>query len=367
MADRQITVLFLLNEASESSIPLEVAAKLDETEINVEVCAFFDPDEDTFGVNVRSLGASSQLDPRPYLRLLRVISETDPDIVHIHSNATGSVIRVLLAMDNVKLVSTEHNSHMHFSRLKRIINGVTNPLNDVVVANSEMTKLSFSSWEQSLLSISDTTVRKIHNGVNTEAVSEGRKSGHAPSLPDGFIIGTAGRMVTQKNHAAIVRGAAPIIREQNDAHLVFVGKGELETNLQNLVEEYGIRDNTHFLGYLPKRADVYAVMDNMDIFAFPSKYEGFGVAVAEAMAVGTPVVANKIPVLEEVIGDAGILVDIDTGESLTAPLKSLYEDEGRRRHLGNAGAQRIEDYFHLGKTVHDHVALYRMLVGYVPN
>lgn len=229
------------------------------------------------------------------------------------------------------------------------------------MANSETTKRSFARWEKILLSNAGTNVQIVHNGVDIKAVEDGQAAGEVPPLPDGFLIGTAGRQVPQKNQAALIRAAAPLINEYEDVHLVFIGKGELESDLQALAETKGIAEETHFLGYLPKRNDVYAVMSEFDLFGFPSAYEGFGVAVAEAMAVGIPVVANDISVLREVVGDAGVLIDVENTETFTEAMDALIQNEGRRRALATAGQERIERYFTLERTVDKHVELYKKL------
>jgi len=354
-------VLVVLNDAGEASIPLEVAAGVDTDDLSVDVCSFFKPDTDTFGVDVTWLGVSSQLDPRGYARLVRLVRRIDPNVVHIHPNATGSVARCLLALTDTAVVTTEHNSHDHFGRLKRVVNGLTNVLNDVVVANSETTRRSFAKWERVLLSKTGTDVKVIHNGVDVDSVVAGGEAGTLPPLPDGFRIGTAGRLVPQKNQAALIRAAAPVVTEHDDVHLLLVGSGELETELKALAADHGISENTHLLGYLPRRRDVYEFMGALDVFAFPSRYEGFGVAVAEAMVAGVPVVANNIPILHEVVGDAGVFVDANDTAAFSDAIADLYDDEEWRRDLAAAGAERIEREFSLAWTVDEHTALYREL------
>lgn len=360
MNDEQIRVLIVLNEAGEASIPLEVAANINVSDINIDVCAFFEPDDETFGVDVHSLNASSQVDPMAYLRLLKLVRELNPDVVHVHANATGSVARVLLtATDDATIVTTEHNTHDDFGHIKRILNGVTNTLNDVVIANSHATRDSFADWEQQLFDTTGTLVRVMHNGVDVDAIEQARDNADPPVLPDGFLVGTAGRLVEQKNQAALIRAAAPLVETNDDVHVVLVGSGPLRDDLETLATRLGIHDHVHFLGYLPRRRDVYGVIDALDIFVFPSAYEGFGVAVAEAMALETPVVVNDISVLREVVGDAGIFVDVEDETSFTEVLTRLSQDDRQREDLGRRARERIHEQFTLTETVSAHKTLYR--------
>jgi glycosyltransferase involved in cell wall biosynthesis len=72
------------------------------------------------------------------------------------------------------------------------------------------------------------------------------------------------------------------------------------------------------------------------VFAFPSRYEGFGLPLLEAMACGAPVVSSNASSLPEVVGNAGLLVDPSDVEGLCSALRQLLEDEPRRQALGEA-------------------------------
>ncbi len=79
------------------------------------------------------------------------------------------------------------------------------------------------------------------------------------------------------------------------------------------------------------------------VFAFPSRYEGFGLPLLEAMACGAPVVSSNASSLPEVVGDAGLLVDPSDVEGLCSALRQLLEDEPRRQALSAAGRARAAD------------------------
>jgi glycosyltransferase involved in cell wall biosynthesis len=78
------------------------------------------------------------------------------------------------------------------------------------------------------------------------------------------------------------------------------------------------------------------------VFAFPSRYEGFGLPLLEAMACGAPVVSSSASSLPEVVGDAGLLVDPSDVEGWCAALRQLLEDEPRRQALASAGRARAQ-------------------------
>jgi glycosyltransferase involved in cell wall biosynthesis len=80
------------------------------------------------------------------------------------------------------------------------------------------------------------------------------------------------------------------------------------------------------------------------VFAFPSRYEGFGLPLLEAMACGAPVVSSSASSLPEVVGDAGLLVDPSDVGGLSSALRQLLEDEPRRQALAMAGRARAQTF-----------------------
>ncbi len=356
-----ISVCVVLAAANELSIPLEVASNVSVDDIDVTVLSLFEPGDATFGVDVSSLSVESQYDPRAYARLFRFLRQRQFDVVHVHANFSGAITRILAQFTgDALLVTTEHNSHQHFGRTKNLINGVTNTLNDAIVLNSECTEESLHQWEKFLLSAFDIDTGVIHNGVNVDRIRN--PSDTLPvDLPDHFLIGHCGRMCYQKNQPALINATAPLIQEHGDVSLVLTGDGPTRAKLETLCREHGIRDDTYFLGYLPRRDQIYELFKHLNVFVFPSRFEGFGVAAAEAMTAGVPVVANNLPVLREVLGDAALYVDATDTDRLSETVDSVYEDDQVAEELSEAGRSRGETQFSISNTVSEYVDLYRRL------
>lgn len=104
-----------------------------------------------------------------------------------------------------------------------------------------------------------------------------------------FVVGHIGRFNQQKNHIFLIRIFSEIVKQNENAVLFLVGKGELEKEIQIQINELGIQDHVIFLGV---RSDVPDILSAMDVFIFPSLYEGMPNVVIEAQATGLPCVIS---------------------------------------------------------------------------
>lgn len=355
-----IRVLVVLERADESSHPLEVAAGIESTseDIDLTVCSFRPADAATFGVEVVSLDATTRLNPRPYRRLDALIR--DADVVHVHPIAVGAVVRVLAAARGVPVVKTEHNTHADYGRAKNLVNGTTNALCDVVVTVTDALADDFRAWERALLRAAGVRTTVIHNGIDADAVRARADRPVPVDLPDGLLVGAGSRLVAQKNLGTLIEALAREADDHPALHVVLTGEGPQRAPLAALARERGVRDRVTFTGYLPERADVHALLDRLDLYAMPSRHEGFGVAALEAMAAGLPVVASDIPPLREVVGDAGVFVDPGNPGDVAAALRKLASDADERAALSAAAVERA-DAFPVDRTIREHVDLYRDL------
>lgn len=105
-----------------------------------------------------------------------------------------------------------------------------------------------------------------------------------------FVIGHVGRFAYQKNHEFLIEVFREIVRKDSHVRLLLVGIGELEDKIKAKVREYSLEDKVIYTG---KREDVGGLMQAMDIFAFPSRFEGFGIVLIEAQAAGLKCLTSK--------------------------------------------------------------------------
>lgn len=164
------------------------------------------------------------------------------------------------------------------------------------------------------------------------------------------LILYVGGISPHKNLQALLRAAAIVQRkEPGPWHVVLVGdyKGDsflgCYRELSEMVRTLGLVNRVTFTGFVPDE-DLVLLYNAAAMLVLPSKGEGFGLPVVEAMACGIPVAASNLNSLPEVLGGAGLLFDPDSDEAVAASLLRLLREPDLRADLSRRGLARAEAY-----------------------
>ncbi len=175
------------------------------------------------------------------------------------------------------------------------------------------------------------------------------------------VLTFTGRLVSSKGIDTTIRALALL---PPDVTLLVIGSGPRLADLQALARRLGVTSRVQFLvdvGY----EDLPRYLALSDVFVFPSqnRLEGFGLAAAEAMASGLPVVVADMPGVREVIepGREGLLADPVIPEDFARPVLELLNDPAMRKRMGEAGRKRAEEHFALQKVTGELERVYREL------
>jgi glycosyltransferase involved in cell wall biosynthesis len=153
-----------------------------------------------------------------------------------------------------------------------------------------------------------------------------------------------------KNHETLLRAFAKVTKE-HDVTLVLTGAtgagawgSALSTQPQivELAEQLGIAANLRMVGYLPRK-QLMALYAEATLLAFPSRFEGFGLPIVEAMAAGCPVLAADATALPELVEGAGLLIDPDDVDEWARQIGRVLGRPTRREELGQAGRHRVSE------------------------
>ena len=191
--------------------------------------------------------------------------------------------------------------------------------------------------------LSDKFVR-IYNGYNIAAMRQ-RAEAPLPAdfAPRGYLLSVARLEESQKDITTMLNAYAlfhrsMLIRGLTPPQLVLVGEGRSRNQLQQLAESLGIAGNVLFAGFRP---DAAPYMANSMALVHSSRYEGFGLVLAEAIILGKPVIATDCPTGPAEIldnGKAGLLIPVGDAEAMAQAMERVATDPALRGHLSEAAS-----------------------------
>lgn len=165
--------------------------------------------------------------------------------------------------------------------------------------------------------------------------------------PGGKVLVSAYNLEPRKNNVLLLKAVHRLRGEFPELKLVLFGRGLItpkrERTFDELIAELGLGDVVVRPGVITDQM-LRQLYRRADIFVFPSRYEGFGLPVLEALACGACVAAGKTSALAEVAGDAAMLVDTVDPEKLANELAALLRDRARQDQLRAAGPARARQF-----------------------
>lgn len=303
----------------------------------------------TTGSLVRRI--SPLLDLRAFFALVRIIRRERPDVVHTHTSKAGLLGRAAATVCRVpRIVHTPHGHvfHGHFgraaSRLFLFLERLASRMTDRLIALTEGEKRDYLARsvarEGDIEVIPSGVDLAPHAPVRGDRAAARRGLGLDPGRP---LVGFAGWFSTVKGVADLLEAMPAVWREFPACGLVFLGRGELEETLRLRAASLDGQGRVVFLGW---REDLPRILPLLDLFVLPSRNEGMGRVLVEAMACGVPIVAAAACGIPELVdhGRTGLLVPPGDVEALAAGIRRLLGDRALAARLAAAGLQRCRNY-----------------------
>lgn len=239
-------------------------------------------------IKIISLRKNYLIDLVNFWNIFRTIKKIKPDILHTHlggdiyGRLAGKIAGVPI------IVSTEHNLNQNERRLATVLKKFTSRYAAKIFAVSEAAK----NDALKRYSLSPKKITVIYNGIDLNAFKPIEREANKP-----LIIGALGRLTIQKGFETLIEAAT---KTANKDYLVKVaGTGELEKTLKDKITALGLAKRFELLGEV-KASDFLA---SIDIFVFPSLWEGLGLALLEAGAMAKPIIASETGGIKEIITD----------------------------------------------------------------
>lgn len=311
------------------------------------------------GVPYERLPCPRDLDASLARRVVRSVRAARPDLVHthlVHGDLYGALGAVAA---RATLVSTKHNDDPFRAGPFRFAErALTARAARVITITDSLRRFNLEQ-----VGLPAAKLVTVHYGLDVPpaAWSGAGAAAGAPSLdglpPGARLLVAVARLDRQKGLDVAVRALAQVRQHHPSTVLCVLGEGPARGELEELARELGVAEAL----LLPGRVgDVAAVLRTAEIVVHPARWEGFGLALLEAMLCARPVVASRVSSIPEIVADAetGLLVAPDDAPALAAAVTRLLDDPALAARLGEAGLVRAHAEFSVARMAERTLAVY---------
>ena len=296
------------------------------------------------GIPVHQLGRS-RFDPRIAADLRALARRLGARILHVHGYAAADFGRIAARLAGCRLVLHEHFADPRMPAYQGVADRLLAPLTDAAIAVSRSTREFLVARRH----VPAGRVRLIWNGAPLDefapvarerALRVRRELGVAD---DARLVGTIGRLNTQKGHRYLLDAAARVAGRLPDTRFLIAGDGDLLEDLRRQAEGLGLGARVVFAGH---RTDVPDLLGALDVFCLSSLYEGTPLALFEAMAAGKAIVSTNVDGCREVLEDAasGVLVPAADAAALAEALERVLSSDEERAALAARALEASRRY-----------------------
>lgn len=292
-----------------------------------------------------------------------------PDIIYCHSSKAGGIARIANIGTGIPLVYNPHGwafnmkgkklkSYMYLW-LERILALLTTKY--VVISSYE----KLSAIQMHVTSV--TKMKVIFNGIDMERINDQlntifvtRASLNIPD--DAYLIGMVGRISTQKSPDIFVKVAAKLKDVIPNTYFMIVGDGEQHGEINRLIEELGLVGRVVITGWVN---NPIAYANLFDQAVLLSRWEGFGLVLAEYMKLSKPIVATEVDAIPDLIIDHenGLLVEMDNVEQTANAIKEIFYDNKLKQKIVSNSLMRVNAFFNVERVACEHESLFFKLMN----
>lgn len=294
-----------------------------------------------------AIGNLSFLNPFKIIRLVTLFRKEKPDIVIMNLPADLKAAGIAARLSGVKRVIYRRGSAIPVrdSFLNRFLFAC---IIDEIIANSEETARTLLKENRKLFP--GEKIHVIYNGVDWEDFDAQLQTVVPRLHPSMVVLGNAGRLVHQKGQEVLIEVAKRLKVKGYNFEILIAGEGRLKESLQSKAADEGVAEHLRFLGFIENMPQF---LNSIDLFLFPSHWEGFGYVIAEAMYCQKPVIAFNVSSNPEIISDSesGFLVEHGNVDAFVAKTETLMNDAQLRFDMGRTARQRAIEKFSIQNTL----------------
>jgi glycosyltransferase involved in cell wall biosynthesis len=211
--------------------------------------------------------------------------------------------------------------------------------------------------------IPESRLATVYNGTDLMRFNTGSRSLRDElEIGDRLLIGTVGRLETQKGIEYFVRAAQEVLAEFPDAQFVVIGEGSLRSQLSRLIHDLKLDRNVHLLG---ERTDMPGVYASLDLFVLASIDEGMPMTILEALAASRPVIATRVGAVSKLVmdGKTGLLLEARDVSALRNAILACLRDRNLARSFGVNGERHVRSSFSAEAMARNYDGIYAQAIS----
>lgn len=306
-------------------------------------------------------------------KALAIARHTKIQVVHTHDWLTGSSAEYISKSLNLPLIATIHGTETGrngglFTELQQFIFAKEKELSvsaDQLIVCSEFMAKEVSS----LFELPEEEIEVIVNGAANykPELTETNIEDIFPFVKGKKVVFSIGRVVREKGFDTLIKTAASLRDSHPQWCFVIAGNGPLLESYRQNVKKLNLEDTVFFIGFISDDRRL-GLLQRCDLAVFPSRYEPFGLAAAEAMAIGAPTIVAKTGGMQNLVENfkTGFLIHPSDENSLANLIKLIAENEQLRKKIGVQGKLFVESKFSWEKNAEKTAATYERLCQYNP-
>ncbi|WP_346893286.1 glycosyltransferase family 1 protein [Clostridium sp. UBA871] len=269
-------------------------------------------------------------------QMKKIICSNRYDIVHTHQNRMSFIPLFFAEICGIQMrIAHSHMAYEPENLLKKIERKLCSWLIKCYATEWFACGIDATKWLYGKKAVTNVKGYIMNNAINIEKFifneNTRRITRKELDIEGKFVIGNVGRLSYQKNHEFLIRIFNEIYKLNKNAILLLVGRGELENEVREQVENLGLQEVVKFLGV---RNDVPQLLQAMDVFLLPSRYEGLGIVYIEAQATGLASFgSDKVVPKEAKITDLMHFIDLKESPKYWASEILKYDNGYERNDL----------------------------------
>ena len=311
--------------------------------------------------DVRAIRMAGDLDLGVIPRLKRIITQEQPDLVHLHSRRGADILGGLAArLTGIPAVLTRRVDNPE----PRLLINLKYRLFDRVITISEGIRQVLLS--QGVPAAKVACVRSAVDADRYQGKCDRNWFLDEFGLPQSArVIAVVAQLIPRKGHRYVLDAMSKLTRLYPGLHLLLFGKGASESEIRAQIGSLGLDRKVTLAGF---RNDLSRIFPCLDLLVHPALIEGLGVTLLQAASAGVPIVASDTGGIPEAVRDGfnGLLVPPGDSPALVHSIRRLLDDAELARRMGAAGIRLMREEFSVQGMVAGNLALYRSLLNRDP-